>query len=602
MIGRIEGLFRYNPGLSMTKKVIVLYLFIVLLPGCLLMYGYYSRTSSIIERDMSESMLQTLKQSEANIADRLGNIENISNSLIANQDVFRFLSSLEKHPAEQFEHFQAMEKLLAGAERSHDVQRIRLFVRPQLTYANESLHFFPLTDIGPSSPWYDRMMAQNGAIYWRSSYRQTYLGGEDAAVVSAVRMLRDPADFEAVIGVLSVDVKEELLRELMQRIELAPSQDIAIMDRSGALVYHADSTRLGQQSVIRSDQLESMFRSSEGYVHDTDDSGHSLLFRRIALTDWMIVVKLPTRDVSGESVALTKISVVLALAGGSVVFIFLLVVVFSLAVERLGKRIRELIRLIKTGGIERFDENWPQAGDLRMLEQGIARMVQTVQDLTAESYQAKLHERDAQLKALQAQINPHFLYNTLDSMNWMAIRREADDISQMIDSLSTYFRLSLSKGRDVVTLDEELQLIRSYMHIHNTRDAGIRMQYDLEEAALPRRLPKLTLQPIVENAVLHGIGQKRPKQGVITIAARLDGPLLAVTVTDDGIGMPPSKLEKLFQPPSSELAATSYGLYNVSERIRLYSQDASCGVFIESEPGAGTTVRLRIRTDARGQE
>ncbi|GGD90899.1 cache domain-containing sensor histidine kinase [Paenibacillus nasutitermitis] len=595
----LKGYLRAFTRASVTRIAITIYVVVVLLPGCLLFYFYYRQTSGIIEREMGDSMLQTLNQAEYNISNSLDNVASVSDSLLANQDIIDYLSAAGEPAFEQYWHFQALEKLVASAERNRGIHRIRLFVDPKLTYSREGSRFFPLDALDRESSWYRDMTSRNGAIVWRSTYRQYYLGEAGTDVVSAFRMLHDPLHYETVIGVLAVDVKADGIRDILNRVSLSASQEVYVVDGNRLLVSHPDAQRLGKPADLTIGQMELMADSPEGVFRD-DQGTSSFLFRRIPDTDWTIVAKLSTSELSGKSVVLTKISAVLLLGIGSVIFIFFLVLAFAAAAESLSKRIRDMIRTLKAEGSAHFDGSLPKPkGDLRQLESAISRMVQAVHDLTAESYLSKLHERDAQLKALQAQIDPHFLYNTLDSMNWMAIRRGAGEISDLIEALSTYFRLSLNKGRDVVTLAEELQLIRSYMHIHNTRDdKGIAVVYDVEEPLLSYRLPKLTLQPIVENAVLHGIQHKRPKSGTIVISARLEGPWLLISVEDDGVGMTRERLDRLLEPRPSGETAESYGLYNVHERLRLFSHDNGAGVTMFSEPGRGTKALLKIKIAA----
>jgi two-component system sensor histidine kinase YesM len=600
---RFKGYLHSFSSFSIPKKAILLYALLILLPGCLLFFGYYRQTSAIIARDMSESMLQTIKQAEFNISNGLDNVASASDSMIANRIIFEYLSSYNKPPSEQLKHFLDLEKLVASIEQNRGIHKVRLFINPKLVYSREALHFFSLTDLDQNSAWYQTMTSRNGANYWRSTYNQAYLAEQAANVISVTRMLHDPLDFEVLIGVLSIDVKVNMIQDILERVSLTRSQEVYVVDKEQRIVSHSDSTMIGQPADLTDAHMISFAAADEGYFHEENQST-SFLFRHIPNTDWTIVAKLPTAELSGESVVLTRVSAVLVLAIGSIIFIFLLIVVFSLVAESLSKRIRDMIRYMKMAGADRFDGSLPkQKGDLRQLESTISRMVQTVHDLTAESYQSKLHERDAQLKALQAQIDPHFLYNTLDSINWMAIRRNAVEISDTIESLSTYFRLSLNKGRDVVTLTEELQLIRSYMHIHNVRnDSGIQMLYELEEQALNYYLPKLSLQPIIENAVLHGINQKRPKKGTITITARIEQAWLMIEIEDDGVGMPQHRLDQLLSSTDDGHATASYGLYNVNERVRLYSQDPSCGLTITSVLGSGTKVRLKVKAEVIQQE
>ncbi len=583
--------------LSLTKKVILLYVCLILFPSCLLMYTYYTKSAAIIEKDMSESMLQTLNQAEINITYRLSAIENVSNSLISNPDLYRYLTSLGQSEAVQFQHFRELERLVMSMENNRDIHRIRLFIQPELYYSRENIHFFPLHQLQSSNrQWYDQIIDRNGSIYWQSSYFQKFVGGEDAYVLSSSRMLRDPANFESLAGILVIDIKYKLLQTILEQINLARTQSIYLLDQDGRIISHSDPERLGPASSISTMKQSLLADKDEGYFRDPEHADVYTIFHRIPLTKWVVVADIPTATISGESVTLAKVSAVIVLAVSFVVFVFALSLLFVYVADSMSKRIKELIRLMKKEGLEGLDHGLPNEGsDMRNLEFAISSMVQTVKHLTEESYDAKLHEREAQLKALQAQINPHFLYNTLDSINWMAIRRNADDIARMVDSLSKYFRLSLNKGKDIVTLDEELQLVQAYIHIQNSRFSnGIQAEFRVDSDILACPLPKLTLQPIVENAILHGIQLKKPKVGILIISAHFADNAIRLTVEDDGVGMEAAQLSQLLLPPSQGKAANGYGLYNVHERIRLYSQDSKYGLSIHSEPGVGTKVEIVI--------
>ncbi|MNC23336.1 Sensor histidine kinase YehU [compost metagenome] len=216
-----------------------------------------------------------------------------------------------------------------------------------------------------------------------------------------------------------------------------------------------------------------------------------------------------------------------------------------------------------------------------------------------ESYRVKVKEREAELRALQAQINPHFLYNALDMINWSAIAHGAEDTSQMIEALALYFRLSLNKGKDHVSVADELNLARVYLEIQQSRFPSTFTFHISQEPGLEQcTVPKLTLQPIVENALLHGIRRSKEKKGTIRIAAERDGEDVLLTVSDDGIGMEEETAKRLLLEPPPDVKAdgsgSSYGLFNVNERIRIFAGEAS-GLSIETAPGMGTRVEVRLK-------
>ncbi len=210
-------------------------------------------------------------------------------------------------------------------------------------------------------------------------------------------------------------------------------------------------------------------------------------------------------------------------------------------------------------------------------------------------YMEQRLKRKAELKALQAQINPHFLYNTLDSIRWKAEIAGEQDISRMTTALATLFRIGLSRGKEIITVEQELRHVGSYLQIQELR-YGEKLKYEIEAAQKIMQLCtiKLVLQPLVENAIYHGIKEKNG-QGMIQIKGRCEGEELLLQVLDNGRGIPAEQLSLLRKRLLGEVieAAEGYGIFNVNERIRLCF-GAQYGLRIESEYGRGTTVTIRL--------
>ena len=205
--------------------------------------------------------------------------------------------------------------------------------------------------------------------------------------------------------------------------------------------------------------------------------------------------------------------------------------------------------------------------------------------------------RNAELRLLQEQINPHFLYNTLDTIVWLIEGGKDEQAEDMVMSLSDFFKLALSHGREFITIREEELHIRSYLQIQQVRYRDILdYQIDIDENIYGYKIPKLTLQPLVENALYHGIKPKRAR-GLVRILGRMnDDHTICLLVEDDGVGMPPQELEALRKEitlPCSDETSRGFGMANVSERIRL-NFGKEYGMKIDSQQGAGTTITLTI--------
>ena len=239
----------------------------------------------------------------------------------------------------------------------------------------------------------------------------------------------------------------------------------------------------------------------------------------------------------------------------------------------------------------------PQTSDreMRALTRCFNYMLTKISMLLDAQYEDGKRMKGLELKALQAQINPHFLYNTLDLIRWKAVKDGNRDIQSLVTALSTYYRKGLSKGAELVTLRSEAEQVASYVSIENMRfDNSILLKLDLAKDCEDCRLPKLTLQPLVENAIVHGILETEGSEGSILIKSYCEGDRLVLIVADDGVGMEQNRADSLLCAPKDDPAVQSgYGLRNIDERNKLVFGESYRLDFI-SQPRSGTAVVLRL--------
>jgi two-component system sensor histidine kinase YesM len=225
-------------------------------------------------------------------------------------------------------------------------------------------------------------------------------------------------------------------------------------------------------------------------------------------------------------------------------------------------------------------------------------MVGKIRELLDSKLKEQENLKKAELRALQAQINPHFLYNTLDAIIWMTESKKTDEVVELVSALSNFFRISLSKGKDWITLGEEIERTRSYLTIQRMRYRDIMdFSIDVDDNVVNSRVLTLILQPLVENALYHGVKHKR-QRGIIVVRARQNGEdEVLLEVEDNGIGMPPEKVLQIraaLNDESDEIRSESgFGLVNVNKRIKLY-YGRQYGVSLSSEYGSGTCVGIII--------
>jgi len=339
-------------------------------------------------------------------------------------------------------------------------------------------------------------------------------------------------------------------------------------------------------------QIEAL-RTASGWLEDTV-RGQAVYARasQVPDTDWTMVTLIPAERIFEEIAALRNRMLITMLLVGLLAFLLSSVIVanFAFRLRRLSQRMADVSDVtvpMRSAEEESRDE-------IGHLTRSFHYMMERIALLSKERTRDALELRDAELRALQAQINPHFLYNTLDMINWMSYDDRAPDIRQAVRALSAFYKLSLSQGKSVVTLNEELEHVAQYMKIQNLR-FGDRIAYSAQcpEALLSIPILKITLQPLVENAVLHGVLTKPEKSGAVSLTVAHAGSAVHIVIADDGMGMTRERQEALFGSEEDAAPSAGFGLKNIHHRLMLY-YGPDYGLGIDSEPGKGTRVTVCV--------
>lgn len=359
-----------------------------------------------------------------------------------------------------------------------------------------------------------------------------------------------------------------------------------IIDADGNLVYHPRQQML--YSGLIKEEVTRLTGMDDGTVRDGN------VMRTIMTLDstgWRVIGVSyldevnATRDRTLSSVLLTTL---LCCAGVAV----LIAVIFS---QIITKPVKSLIGAMR--GFEEHPENYRYSpapihiAELQLISDSFGQMAWIVQSLMEKTRNEEALLRKTELKALQAQINPHFLYNTLDSIQWMCERGKNESAVRMVGALGKLFRISISRGHELIPIRDELKHVESYLIIQKYRYSD-RFEYtfDVDESLGGYLCSKITLQPLVENAIYHGI-EPLIDDGEIIISVKPDGDDILMTVSDNGVGMTAEQVEGLLKKERSD--SSGIGIKNVSDRIKIYFGD-SYGVKVESEPDVGTKITVRI--------
>ena len=357
-----------------------------------------------------------------------------------------------------------------------------------------------------------------------------------------------------------------------------------IVDTEGNLIYHP------QQQMIYAGLKE-----ETGEFAGLDDGFYmesNVIYTVQTLTNcnWRVVgVSYVDELITTKVAHMVKICVTLLL-----LVLVTAILVGSFFSWMLAKPVKRL-----TGAMEEFEKNTENfrfepvegAGEITSLSASFGHMVLRIQYLMEKVRQEEISLRKTELKALQAQINPHFLYNTLDSIAWMCEEERPKEAVEMVNALARLFRISISKGHELIPLERELEHAKSYLKIQNFRYKNqFTYEFDVEESCLPYLCNKITLQPMIENAIYHGLN-RMVDEGKIRITVREEENAVVMTVEDNGVGMTEETCREILCREPGE--RTGIGIKNVNDRIQIYFGE-EYGIRIASEPDVGTLVEIRI--------
>lgn len=358
-----------------------------------------------------------------------------------------------------------------------------------------------------------------------------------------------------------------------------------VTDSSGMILSHNDASKLG----TRPDNLIFSETDAPFLVSTAKIDGEKSIIISTAFSprssligfSWRLVSILPYDDLFH---VLNQILDALLTACFTMIILAVFLSFFLTGhLTRSLKRLQTRLKDLGSGNLDSFLDSNPR-DELWDLEQGYNEMVQQICELLEKNRLEQEKKRELELTALQAQINPHFLYNTLDAIGWIAVMKGQNEIEQMVMELSRFFRLSLHKGDKKITIEDEMGIVISYVTIEQLRNPGkFDIKYEIEPEITGLLVPKIILQPIVENAIKHGVSQVR-RHGMITVRGYRKGDDVYLEVSDNGCG---------FRQKSSHIHGSGYGLRNVNERIQL-EYGSEYGISVQSIEGEGTTVQIHI--------
>ena len=499
-------------------------------------------TEKTVMENAKEYSIQLIEQVNSDIDSYMDYLHNISALITSDGDVQEYLFKDNLSDLERMECFSRITvQFETIMETRGDIVNIGIIGAENYIINNGYFKINENVDF-KKFEWVQRAYDKRGITVISSSHVQNLVDGKYEWVITLGKSLQNKATRQPE-GLFFVDLNYSSISELCSEISLGNKGYIYILDSMGNLIYHPQQQLL--YSGLKEEKIQEVLECEENSFVTEDGKLYSISTSKE--TGWTVVGVSYTEDLLKNNDRTTVLYLLSAM----------LILVASL---------------------------------------GLAYVLSYLMEQNVEEQRQK---RKSELKALQAQINPHFLYNTLDSIIWMAEWGKTKEVVLMTSSLAKLLRQSISNQNEMVRVEEEVEYTRSYLTIQKMRYKD-KLEYEVkvDSDVLDKKIPKLVLQPLVENAIYHGIKYKETK-GVVCIEGYKEGAHMVLKVSDDGIGMTKEQLSKIFEKRETDTRKNGVGVLNVHERIQLY-HGKEYGLIFSSKEGQGTTVEVHIPWEEGG--
>lgn len=393
------------------------------------------------------------------------------------------------------------------------------------------------------------------------------------------------------IGLICINVDENIFRHIFEKTDSIMDVEICLINTEGTLVTHADKEKIGKQV----DYLAQLTDDHGSF----EQNGSLYVYQKIGRWNYYLVDIIPTSELYRDSLQTVYLLIVLLVA---MVAVSLLVA--SKIISRNYEPLDELVTKMGQVSEGRLDiriEEAQMGADFKQMASGFNVMMDKIVVLMDQVKEEQHQVEQIRFNALQSQIQPHFLYNTLECIHWQAAAKGDKQVSTLVKALAMYYRLCLSKGHDVINLSQEIEHVKNYLTIQNIRyDHILDAVFEVPPGMNEIQIPKMTLQPLVENAIYHGIKLKKGIQGELRIYAYMEEEDAIVCVEDSGSGMSQDRIDDMNNSISVYDESFGYGVRNVNKRIEILF-GKRYGLYYMANEKNGITVQIRLPRDGNAE-
>jgi len=566
-----------------STKLSILYLFVFLLSMFLSWIVYYNLNYRFSIQKSGELSMQTLYSLQSNITNLLENVDYNSRVILSNNDVQTILSNGQNEDTFVAEN-RMRTSLTLLINTMPSIESIYVFDNYGHCYGagrgmNYTLKISRITE----APWYNEVVDLNGASLFRLHANNIFSAENKESSVSMVRLINGTVS-QRPIGILLMNISNSALEESYHEIVKKYGSTVILLDESNKYIISNEK--------ISTENVAAILQNSEKNHDDPlilKSGGKRFIYSSITLDypKWKTIMGIPMEEIDKELALYQRITFIIIFL--NIILLLGCIMIFSRLITIPIHKLLESMRGVQKGNFVTVHMN-TGADEIGQLKDGYNLMITKIQELLNKIINDQRAKRKLELNILQAQIKPHFLYNTLDAMAYLSLAGKNAELYNALEALGEFYRKSLSKGGEIISIKDEIDITRDYLLLQRLRYGDIfTAKFDIDESVLKYKTLKLILQPLVENSIYHGI---RPKgePGEIWVRVKGDGDRIIFSVEDNGIGMPDDVI-KAFQ--NRDIKESGFGLWETLERIRIYYENDS-SYTIKSSKNKGTIITISI--------
>lgn len=575
---------------SIKEKIMwyLIIIFIILLLSFALVSGVTITRYS--KNTISMNARQAFLQAETIMESHIENVISTSDMLYYDQRVQNTLKESGKKLGfrEDYDKLLQLDSLLNSLRGMQNIYRICLYVPDNLSFAEQNYNYFNFESFRETAA-FACLKERKNTLYCgeAEAIPNDNFSPEGIQAFPLYRTVYDLNDVGSIIGVIKIYIQTGVFQSLIDAADITQGGIVYIQDTEGNIVLTSNGKIKDR---ITGDNFE-VDREFTNEYREVSGRKYMISCKDIDGTNWKLIMAIPYSEILKPSFQLIRNIIVLMLVIGTVagVFCYALAVSVSARLLNLNKSIQEICK----GKFELNLENEYQ-DEIGCLYRSYNYMIERIDGLMNEKFLLGKELRNAEFKVLQAQINPHFLYNALELISWKGVEADSSEVTDIAQTLARFYRIGLNQGNDIIPLRKELEHVATYVKLQNYRfDNRIHLEIEIESGSGDCRIPKLTLQPIVENAIIHGILNRKDKEaGCIWIKSYIEDESVRIVVRDNGTGMTSREIQEALSLPE-EHEEKGYGIWNIQQRIKLY-YGLDYGITFESEKQKGTVVVVSI--------